>query len=72
MSPLALIRPWMAYGLYASRTRAKWLEIKYVVRLAPQGWKEKYFNNSDVEEKTPPETTECSVSEKQKNLHGLD
>ena len=29
------------YGLYSSRSRGKWDEQEYIVRLAPDGWKEK-------------------------------
>ena len=68
------------YGLYSSRTRGKWPEMKHVVRLAPAGWREKRLDSSDIEE-VPPEIIECSVSEKQrksawarliKKVYGVD
>jgi len=53
MSPLALIRPWMAYGLYASRSRGVWDNMDYIVSLAPLGWKEKYNQGSFKEDSLP-------------------
>ncbi len=37
------------YGLYSSRTRGKWIDKPYVVRLAPDGWKEKLTCFSEAE-----------------------
>jgi len=39
--------------LYASRTRAKWLEINHVAMPAPAGWKENNLDNSDTQEGIP-------------------
>jgi hypothetical protein len=40
--------------LYASRTRGKWETQNHLVRLAPEGWKEK----KQLEEETPAESVE--------------
>jgi hypothetical protein len=42
------------YGLYASRSRGKWDGTDHVVRLAPEGWKEK----KEIEAPAPKKTEE--------------
>ena len=37
------------YGLYSSRSRGKWIDKPYLVRLAPDGWKEKHLDISEAE-----------------------
>jgi hypothetical protein len=68
------------YGLYSSRTRGVWDLYPHIVRLAPQGWKEKHNKKTDPEEHLP-ETKEYSVEEKQrkstwarliKKVYGVD
>ena len=50
------------YGLYASRTRGKWLEHPEVVRHAPEGWKA--AQKTLPLEGEVPEEAECDISEK--------
>ena len=68
------------YGLYSSRSRGIWDLCPHIVRLAPQGWKEKHNKKTDPEEPLP-ETKEYSVDEKQrkstwarliKKVYGVD
>jgi NDP-sugar pyrophosphorylase family protein len=35
------------YGLYASRTKGKWLDMPHVMRLAPAGWKAECLKASE-------------------------
>jgi len=37
------------YGLYSSRSRGKWVDKPYVVRLAPTGWKDKLITFTETE-----------------------
>lgn len=50
------------YGLYASRSRGKWLEHPEIVRHAPAGWKAAHQKKSSDEEIL--EEDECEVSGK--------
>ena len=50
---------------YSSRTRGIWDLYPHIVRLAPQGWKEK--NKQEFATEVPvPEIQECSVDEKKR------
>jgi len=35
------------YGLYSSRSRGKWKDMPYVLRLAPEGWNAKQLANAE-------------------------
>ena len=52
------------YGLYASRTRGKWLDKPHVVQLAPVGWK---LEHLDIPVPVQPyrEESTFSVSDKE-------
>lgn len=50
------------YGLYASRTRGKWIEHPEIVKYAPNGWianQQESFSEEDF-----PDETECNISSK--------
>ncbi|GAG53374.1 unnamed protein product, partial [marine sediment metagenome] len=47
------------YGLYSSRSRGKWVDKPYVVRLAPTGWKDKL--NSFTETENLPGDQEADI-----------
>ena len=52
------------YGLYSSRIRGKWTEKPYVVRLAPEGWKQKHLDPPDSPEPQQeynPDYSVCSA-----------
>ena len=47
------------YGLYSSRTRGIWDHFSHLIRLAPQGWKEKHKVGQETGNKSlPSENTE--------------
>jgi len=48
------------YGLYASRTKGKWLDMPHVMRLAPAGWKAERLKASEE-----PYYEESSVSDQE-------
>jgi hypothetical protein len=50
------------FGLYASRTKATWLDKPYEVRLAPEGWKKERLD-SPVQLQQYSEEPPCSVSD---------
>jgi hypothetical protein len=55
------------YGLYSSRSRGKWIEKPYVVRLAPDGWSQKHLDSSDspeTQEQYNPDFSVCSSESK--------
>jgi hypothetical protein len=45
------------YGLYASRTKGKWLDMPHVARLAPAGWKAERLQASESVESYYEEST---------------
>ena len=47
--------------LYSSRTRGKWFEKPYVVRLAPDGWRQKHLDSPDSPETQQEYNPDCSV-----------
>lgn len=49
------------YGLYSSRSRGKWIEKPYVVRLAPDGWRQKHLDSPDSPETQKEYNPDCSV-----------
>ena len=49
------------YGLYSSRSRGKWIEKPYVVRLAPDGWRQKHLDSPDSPETQEEYNPDCSV-----------
>jgi hypothetical protein len=52
------------YGLYASRTKGKWLDMPHVARLAPAGWKKEHLQPPGLKQPYPEETL-CSVSDQE-------
>ena len=48
------------YGLYSSRSRGKWIEKPYVVRLAPDGWRQKHLDSPETQEEYNPDCSVCS------------
>jgi hypothetical protein len=40
--------------LYSSRTRGIWYQFPHLIRLAPQGWKEKHEACKEIENKSLP------------------
>ncbi|MBA7546306.1 hypothetical protein ES705_38694 [subsurface metagenome] len=53
------------YGLYSSRTRGLWEQKEFCIRLAPNGWQEKYLNNPDSEEVVSKDKYECSTCDRE-------
>jgi len=54
------------YGLYSSRSRGTWSRKPYLVRLAPEGWKEQHASQSNPQPSVPHEQEpHLSVSEKE-------
>jgi len=52
-----------AYGLYSSRARGTWLRMPYLVRLAPEGWKQDHSPPPSACVGAPGEPQpDCSVS----------
>ncbi|HEB10463.1 MAG TPA: hypothetical protein ENI06_04515 [Spirochaetales bacterium] len=49
------------YGLYSSRSRGKWIEKPYVVRLAPDVWRRKHLDYPDSPKTQEECTPDCSV-----------
>ncbi len=52
------------YGLYASRTKGKWMKMPHVVRHAPPGWKKEHLEPSEPEQPYSEESA-FSVSDKE-------
>ncbi|MBA7716504.1 hypothetical protein ES703_125577 [subsurface metagenome] len=50
------------YGLYSSRSRGKWIDKPYIIRLAPDGWKEKHLDSSEAENIQAEHETDSCVS----------
>ncbi len=51
-------------GLYSSRSRGKWTDKPYVVRLAPQGWRHKHLDSPDspeAQQQCDPDRSVCSI-----------
>jgi len=48
------------YGLYSSRSRGKWIEKPHVVRLAPDGWRQKHLDSPETQEDYNPDCSVCS------------
>jgi hypothetical protein len=55
------------YGLYSSRSRGTWARKPYLLRLAPEGWKEQHGPQSQPQPRVPlqQEPQQLSVSAKQ-------
>ena len=52
------------YGLYASRTKGKWLDVPHIVRIAPAGWRAQRLQASDPVQLYSKEYP-CSVSDRE-------
>ena len=50
------------YGLYSSRSKGKWVDKPYVVRLAPTAWKEKLSCSAETEKIQSEQEADLSVS----------
>ncbi len=37
------------YGLYSSQTRGRWKELDYIIKLAPDGWREQNDVNGSAD-----------------------
>ncbi len=58
------------YGLYSSRSRGKWIEKPYVVRLAPDGWRHKHLNSPETQQEYHPDCSLCSSESRELRGHG--
>ena len=52
---------------YSSRTRGIWKRMDYCIRLAPQGWREKYLDNPTDSNQPSTEIPQCPVDQKVQN-----
>jgi hypothetical protein len=50
------------YGLYSSRSRGKWVDKPHVIRLAPDGWKDKHSACPQTENPTDEQDSDRDVS----------
>ena len=50
------------YGLYSSRSRGKWIDKPYAVRLAPTGWKDKRSCIAETENLPGEQEADVDVS----------